>query len=60
MQTDGLLKKNDSGKSWLITPKGIQELEVLTIELRVFYPFSARFLRVFYAFSTRYLRVLIV
>ena len=28
MQTDGLLKKNDSGKSWLITPKGIQELEV--------------------------------
>lgn len=28
MQTDGLLKKNDSGKSWLITPKGRQELEV--------------------------------
>lgn len=28
MQSDGLLKKNDSGKSWLITPKGIQELEV--------------------------------
>ena len=28
MQTDGLLKKNDRGKSWLITPKGIQELEV--------------------------------
>ena len=28
MQTDGLLKKNDSGKSWLITPKGIHELEV--------------------------------
>lgn len=26
MQSDGLLKKNDSGKSWLITPKGIQEL----------------------------------
>ena len=28
MQSDGLLKKNDSGKSWLITPKGMQELEV--------------------------------
>ena len=28
MQTDGIIKKNDSGKSWLITPKGIQELEV--------------------------------
>ncbi len=28
MQSDGLLKKNDSGKSWLITPKGIKELEV--------------------------------
>lgn len=28
MQTDGLLKKNASGKSWLITTKGKQELEV--------------------------------